>query len=116
MAEAPVVVVGAGAAGLATAAALREHGRDVQVLERLLEIVRTTKGNPNVDTVPDDVWSRVRIALVEKGMSHREFAAALGTRFSGSTMWKHGPSRERLGRVAAFLATPISRCWRPTTS
>ena len=34
VAEAPVVVVGAGAAGLATAAALREHGRDVQVLER----------------------------------------------------------------------------------
>ena len=34
MAEAPVVVVGAGAAGLATAAALREHGRAVQVLER----------------------------------------------------------------------------------
>ena len=34
MAEAPVVVVGAGAAGLATAAALRERGREVQVLER----------------------------------------------------------------------------------
>jgi len=50
------------------------------VLQRLLEIVRATKGNPNVDTVPNDVWSRVRAALVEKGMSHREFAAALGTR------------------------------------
>ncbi len=34
MTPAPIVVVGAGAAGLATAAALREHGRDVQVLER----------------------------------------------------------------------------------
>jgi putative flavoprotein involved in K+ transport len=32
--DAPVVVVGAGAAGLATAAALRERGRAVQVLER----------------------------------------------------------------------------------
>jgi len=32
--QAPVVVVGAGAAGLATAAALREGGREVQVLER----------------------------------------------------------------------------------
>jgi putative flavoprotein involved in K+ transport len=32
--DAPVLVVGAGAAGLATAAALRERGRDVQVLER----------------------------------------------------------------------------------
>lgn len=34
MSQAPVVVVGAGAAGLATAAALRERGRAVQVLER----------------------------------------------------------------------------------
>ena len=34
MSQAPVVVVGAGAAGLATAAALREGGREVQVLER----------------------------------------------------------------------------------
>ena len=36
-------------------------------------------------------------------MSHREFAAAMGTPFCGSTMWKHAPSRERLGRVAEIL-------------
>ena len=92
VAEAPAVFVGAGAAVLATAAALREHGRDVQVLERLLETVRTTQGNPNVDTVPNDVWSRVRAALVERGMSHREFADALGTQFSGSTR-RQAPQR-----------------------
>jgi replicative DNA helicase len=79
------------------------HGGRSAAAERLLEIVRSTKGNPNVDTVPNQVWSRVRSALVDKGMSHREFAAALGTQFSGSTMWRHAPSRERLGRVAALL-------------
>jgi replicative DNA helicase len=41
--------------------------------------------------------------LVEKGMTHREFATAMGTAFSGSTMRKHAPSRERLSRVAAVL-------------
>jgi replicative DNA helicase len=79
------------------------HGGRSAAAERLLEIVRSTKGNPNVDTVANQVWSRVRSALVDKGMSHREFAAALGTQFSGSTMWRHAPSRERLGRVAALL-------------
>ncbi|WP_018157578.1 replicative DNA helicase [Demetria terragena] len=70
---------------------------------RLLEIVRVTKSNPNTDTVPDRVWSTVKGVLAEKGMTHREFAVAMGTQFCGSTMWKHSPSRERLGRVAQVL-------------
>jgi replicative DNA helicase len=41
--------------------------------------------------------------LEEKGMSHRSFAAAMGSAFCGSTMWKRAPSRERLGRIAAVL-------------
>jgi replicative DNA helicase len=36
-------------------------------------------------------------------MTHRQFAAAMGTQFCGSTKWKHAPSRERLGRVAELL-------------
>jgi replicative DNA helicase len=60
-------------------------------------------GNPNVDTIPVQVWERVRDVLAEKGMTHRSFAAAMGSAFCGSTMWKHAPSRERLGRVAEIL-------------
>ena len=37
-------------------------------------------------------------------MTHREFAEAMGTSFSGSTMWRHAPSRERLHKVATVLA------------
>jgi len=36
-------------------------------------------------------------------MTHREFAAAMASRFCGSTMWKHAPSRSRLARAAAVL-------------
>ncbi|WP_337975667.1 replicative DNA helicase [Cellulomonas sp. NTE-D12] len=79
------------------------HGaRGVQA-QRLLEIVRELSGNPNVDTVPREVWDDVRDILVERGMTHREFAAAMGTQFCGSTLWKHAPSRARLGRVAEVL-------------
>jgi len=79
------------------------HGaRDEQVC-RLLAIVRDIKPNTNVDTVPVDVWDRVRKVLVDQKMTHRAFAAAMGTSFGGSTLWKHAPSRERLGRVAALL-------------
>jgi len=79
------------------------HGaRGVQA-DRLLDIVRSTTANTNVDTVPRRVWDDVRDLLVEQGMTHREFAAALGTQFCGSTMWKHSPSRQRLGRIAEIL-------------
>ncbi len=79
------------------------HGDRGRNAERLLELVRDTRANTNVDTVPKEVWQEVRKSLTENGMTHREFAAALGTQFSGSTMWKHAPSRARLGRIAEVL-------------
>lgn len=59
--------------------------------------------NTNLDTVPKEVWTDVRAALVAKQMTHRQFAAAMGTKFCGSTMWKHAPSRGRLHRAAALV-------------
>jgi replicative DNA helicase len=79
------------------------HGSRGEAAERLLEIVRGLSGNTNVDTIPSQVWERVRDVLAERGMSHRAFAAAMGSAFCGSAMWKHAPSRERLGRVAEIL-------------
>src|SRR5207302_4095729 len=57
----------------------------------------------NLDTVPREVWSRVKAAIVAKSMSHREFAAAMSSQFCGSTMWKHAPSRSRLATAAGIL-------------
>jgi replicative DNA helicase len=79
------------------------HGARGENVERLRELIAPVVSNPNVDTVPKEIWTRVRAVLAENGVTHREFAAAMGTRFGGSTMWKHSPSRERLGRVAELL-------------
>ena len=79
------------------------HGQRGDAAAALLEVVRLTDGNPNADTVPVEVWEDVRRILADRGITHREFAADLGTAFCGSTLWRHAPSRERLGRVAAVL-------------
>jgi replicative DNA helicase len=79
------------------------HGDRSVPAARLLEIIRDKTANTNVDTVPLQVWDRVKEVMVERGMTHREFQAAMGTAYCGSTMWKHSPSRERLGRVVAVL-------------
>ncbi|MGH3957503.1 replicative DNA helicase, partial [Mycobacterium sp.] len=70
-----------------------------EVLAHLEPIVRNT----NLDTVPKEVWTQVKASLISRQMTHRQFAAAMGTQFCGSTMWKHAPSRPRLHRAAALL-------------
>jgi replicative DNA helicase len=65
--------------------------------------LRGVQSKANVDTIPREVWDDVRQALLERGMSHRAFAQAMNTKFCGSTMWKHSPSRSRLHRAAAVL-------------
>ena len=79
------------------------HGARSEQAEQLLAIIRDMQANTNVDTVPREVWADVRHVLAEKHMTHREFSTAMDTQFCGSTMWKHAPSRQRLGKVAAVL-------------
>ncbi|GAB3211986.1 LAGLIDADG family homing endonuclease [Nocardia tengchongensis] len=76
------------------------RGRSAAALRTELEPITS---NTNVDTVPKQVWDRVRRQLAAKGTSHRDFQAAMGTRFCGATMWKHAPSRHRLEKASRIL-------------
>lgn len=69
------------------------------VVANLAGVIRNT----NTDTVPKEVWGDVRATLTDQGMTHRQFAAAMETKFCGSTMWKRSPSRSRLHKAAAIL-------------
>jgi replicative DNA helicase len=79
------------------------HGKRGEVVEGLVRHLLTIRANTNVDTIPHAVWDEVRDILRDKRISHREFASAMGTQFCGSTLWKHAPSRQRLGKVATVL-------------
>jgi replicative DNA helicase len=82
---------------------INAHGERGQIGRRLLAILETIEPNTNRDTVPREIWDDVKQVISDAGITHREFATAMGTSFCGSTMWKHAPSRERLGRVATVL-------------
>ena len=79
------------------------HGARGEKAADVAERLRDVRANTNLDTVPKEVWEQVRSVLTDRGMTHREFAAAMNTSFSGSTMWKHAPSRQRLAQVAEVL-------------
>ena len=79
------------------------HGARGAMAEKARQMLGGIKGNTNLDTIPREVWDRVRSVLVERPMTHRQFAAAIGTQFCDSTPWKRAPSGERLARVADVL-------------
>nr|WP_306439291.1 replicative DNA helicase [Nocardioides antri] len=79
------------------------HGARGDKARLLAKQLRDVVPNTNLDTIPVDVWQDVKGVLADQGMTHREFAAAMGTQFSGSTMWKRAPSRQRMAKVAAVL-------------
>jgi replicative DNA helicase len=66
-------------------------------------ILAPVPSDPNVDTIPKEIWNRVRAVLAEPKFTHRELAASTGTQISGNSIAKSNPSRQRLGRVAELL-------------
>jgi replicative DNA helicase len=83
--------------------AIGVHGARAVMAEACKQMLRPLNLNTTLDTVPREVWDKVRSVLQERQISHRSFAAAMSTQFCGSTLWKHAPSRARLARVAAIL-------------
>ncbi|QSE91943.1 endonuclease [Rhodococcus pseudokoreensis] len=79
------------------------HGARGESARRVLGELLSLAPNTNVDTIPKEIWVSVRQILASQGVTYREFAAAMNTKFCGSTLWKHGVSRSRLAKVAEFL-------------
>jgi replicative DNA helicase len=79
------------------------HGKRGQLAADLERQLTEVKANTNLDTVPVEVWTKVKKELAAVGTTHREFAAQMGTAFCGSPQWKHAPSRSRLSKIAAAL-------------
>lgn len=79
------------------------RGKDVQ---NIIVQLRAIAQNPNLDTIPALVWkTHIEPVKSDAGLSWREFAERLGMSYCGSTLFKHGLSRERMERVATALAS-----------
>jgi replicative DNA helicase len=82
------------------------HGARAREASKVVEFLRDIRCNPNLDTVPVEVWQDVRIGMHCRGVTARVLAKRLGTAYCGSTLYRHSPSRERLHSVATALADP----------
>jgi replicative DNA helicase len=79
------------------------HGKRGQQAEEVRQELAGRLRRAGRDTVPIEVWERVRRALVVKNMTQGEFARASGSAICSVTLLKTPPSRSRLHRAAAVL-------------
>lgn len=78
-------------------------GCKVDDARRLAQYLETIKANPNRDTVPVDVFSKVKSSMQKQRISQRQMAALRGTAYGGSSHFQFSPSREVLLDYATIL-------------
>lgn len=82
------------------------HGSRGERAKQISRFLGSVAAPISVDTVPVEVWGRVRSLLEMSGISQRAFLAGLPTSDRASMMDWHAPSRARMGAVAALLDDP----------
>ncbi len=88
-------------------AAVGSFGNRGHIIPELIQALRHIAQNPNTDALPRDVWmTHINPARKDAQWSWRDFASEIGMSYCGSTLFKHGVSRERMTRVATALASP----------
>lgn len=79
------------------------NGEKFFACREVLSQLEGVKARAHSDTVPIEVWNRVKAVLTERRWTEKDFALATGTWFDGGKMWSHAPGRKRLHRIASLL-------------
>jgi replicative DNA helicase len=75
-----------------------------QKAELLRQALRTVRSNTNVDTVPQEWFTHVKVVMADQGISQRAMASARGTPYGGSAHFRFAPSRQVFLEYATLLA------------
>jgi replicative DNA helicase len=79
----------------------REHA------ERLVKALEGKKANTNVDTIPKEIFSRIRELMKVKGISFADMARLRGTANNGTSKFRYSPSRKTLKQYAEILEDDV---------
>jgi len=73
---------------------------------RLRARLRARPVGTNVDTLPVQVWDRVRTTMAERGVTTRAMSAMRGTAYGGTSHFRFAPSRSMISSYATALEDP----------
>jgi replicative DNA helicase len=71
--------------------------------QQLQEALGEIEQNPNVDTLPIEVFGEVRATMRARGVSQRAMASLRGTSYGGTAHFKFAPSRRVVAHYAELL-------------
>ncbi len=78
--------------------------------QKLAERIAAPHSNPNVDTLPQEVFAQVLCAIGTKGMSRRDVGEMRGPTFSSSNVQK-SPSRDTFNSSVKLLDDDVLKAW-----
>jgi replicative DNA helicase len=73
--------------------------------------ISRTRSNPNVDTLPREIFAAVGAMMTERGVTQRQMASMRGTAYGGSAHFKFAPSRATLTSYADLLQSDQLHTW-----
>jgi len=73
--------------------------------------ISAVRSNPNVDTLPQELFAEVRAIMTAQGVTNRQMASMRGTVYGGSAHFKFAPSRTTLSSYADILQNDQLRTW-----
>ncbi|HXI49408.1 MAG TPA: replicative DNA helicase [Steroidobacteraceae bacterium] len=77
----------------------------------LVAKVAATRANPNVDTLPRELFTEVRAVMSAQGVTDRQMASMRGVSYGASAHSKFAPSRAALSSHADFLRSDRLQTW-----
>jgi len=78
---------------------------------KLDSILGSVAANPNVDTLPKEIFGSVRQRMRAQGVTQRAMAAMRGTRYGGAAHFNFAPSRAVVAEYAQLLDAPELKLW-----
>jgi replicative DNA helicase len=82
------------------------NGEEFFAARQVLSHLKQVKARAHSDTVPPEVWSRVKDVLTGRNWTEQDFALGTGSWFDEGKMWTHSPGRRRLHRIASMFDDP----------
>ncbi len=80
------------------------YGQRGEIVPELILALESVTENVNYDVIPKEAWlTLINACKIEQQLSWRTFSAMLGMSYCGSTLFKHGISRQRMQRIHGVL-------------
>ena len=84
------------------------YGNRGEIVPKMIEELSMIQSNPNTDKIPKESWATlINSARLSTGVSWRTLSDKIQIAYCGSTLFASGLSRERMGRVATALESPM---------